>query len=82
MYCKNYYNNGMCIYKHSDETREQWLNRTKIFRSEMPLTNENDIIEDDKKYHHKLKPNVVIPIELSFVENLNKFMSKKINTQR
>ena len=78
--CTVFNNGGFCMYKHSNETREDWIQRTKLFRPELPektITSYNSI---DKITINipKIKPNTSEPVTLKFIESLNQFICQKI----
>lgn len=77
--CKMFKQGGMCIYKHSNETREEWLFRTQMYRPEMPYSTPLENIQNNTHtLSPKIKINNEIPTKLEFVKYLNQFVSAKI----
>ena len=75
--CSKYNNKGICMYKHTSETRDEWISRTNMYRPELPLTNDT-IYHNDTILNQKLTKHNKIPIELDFIENISDFVSNKV----
>lgn len=77
--CNMFSNNGICMYKHSKETKEEWYNRTKMFRAELPETNNTLYYEKElDKPMTKIPIDSNIPTELEYIESIGQFIRKKI----
>lgn len=72
--CETRKNNGICLYKHSDETREEWLERTRCYRPYLPKTNAEifGVIRTPKLTKNNW------PTEMKFIESVGQFVVKKI----
>ena len=65
------------MYKHTSETRDEWISRTNMYRPELPLTNDT-IYHNDTILNQKLTKHNKIPVELDFIENISDFVSNKV----
>ena len=77
--CSKYINNGVCLYKHSNETKEEWYRRTQMFRPELPPFNDT-IYYCTNTISPKIKQDNDIPTELEFIETVSQFISKKVTS--